>query len=101
MGWKCRLQKPAWSAYQGSTAMTSTDELKELKQKMSPCIACCCFEESCTISAMTDPCCMGTFKILCCAGSCATECFCISCEPDPCYSEERGCCEVASKVCCL
>jgi len=81
--------------------MTSTSELKEIKQRMSPCVACCCFEQSCTISAIADPPCMGTFKACCCAGSIALECCCISCEPDPCWSQERGICEVAAKLCCL
>jgi len=79
--------------------MTSTDELKAMKQSMTPCVACCCYEISCT-SDMTPPL-MGSFKACCCAGSLALECCCISCEPDPCWSEERGICEVASKVLCM
>eukprot|EP00406_Dinophysis_acuminata_P070958 CAMPEP_0179276932 /NCGR_PEP_ID=MMETSP0797-20121207/34833_1 /TAXON_ID=47934 /ORGANISM="Dinophysis acuminata, Strain DAEP01" /LENGTH=35 /DNA_ID= /DNA_START= /DNA_END= /DNA_ORIENTATION= len=35
--------------------MTSTVELKELKQNMSPCVACFCFEQSCTSSQCCDP----------------------------------------------
>ena len=81
-------------------AMTSSDELKELKLKMSPLVACCCYELSCTASKAMNPPLMGTFKVLCCAGSVALECCCISCEPDPCWSEERGCCEIASKFLC-
>ena len=81
-------------------AMTSSDELKELKLKMSPLVACCCYELSCTASEIMNPPLMGTFKVLCCAGSVATECCCISCETDPCWSEERGCCEIASKFLC-
>jgi hypothetical protein len=81
--------------------MTSSDELKEIKQRVRPCIACCCFQESCTVSACMSPPCMGTFKICCCAGSVACECCCISCEADPCWSQERGICEVAAKLCCL
>ena len=80
--------------------MTSSDELKELKLKMAPCIACWCYELSCTSSEVMNPALMGSFKVMCCAGSLATECCCISCEPDPCYSEERGICEVASKFLC-
>ena len=80
--------------------MTSSDELKELKLKMSPLVACCCYELSCTASEAMNPPLMGTFKVLCCAGSVALECCCISCEPDPCWSEERGCCEIASKFLC-
>merc|ERR1712087_1022429 len=55
---------------------------------------------SCTASEIMNPPLMGTFKVLCCAGSVALECCCISCEPDPCWSEERGCCEIASKFLC-
>jgi hypothetical protein len=81
--------------------MTSTDELKAMKQNMCPLVACCCFEQSCTASMCCDPACMGTYKVCCCAGSLASECCCISCEADPCYSEERGICEVAAKCLCM
>merc|ERR1712151_627655 len=66
-------------------AMTSSDELKELKLKMSPLVACCCYELSCTASEIMNPPLMGTFKVLCCAGSVALE---------------RCCCEIASKFLC-
>uniref|UniRef100_A0A7S1MMU0 Uncharacterized protein n=1 Tax=Alexandrium catenella TaxID=2925 RepID=A0A7S1MMU0_ALECA len=81
--------------------MTSSDEMKELKQSMAPCIACCCFEDSCTASKICDPPCTGSFKVCCCAGSigCDGLC-CCSCEGDPCWSEERGCCEVVAKILC-
>mmetsp|Transcript_5236 Transcript_5236/g.11855 ORF Transcript_5236/g.11855 Transcript_5236/m.11855 type:complete len:116 (+) Transcript_5236:69-416(+) len=78
----------------------TSDELQEMKQQMSPCIACCCFEYSCTCSMCCDPICFGSFKVCCCAGSLASELCCCSIEPDPCYSEDRGCCEVATKICC-
>jgi hypothetical protein len=82
--------------------MTDATELKEMKQNMCPIIACCCFEESCTASQMCDPLCMGTFKICCCSGSLASECCCITCSfTEPCWSDERGCCESAAKCLCL
>merc|ERR1712203_1055310 len=36
-------------------AMTSSDELKELKLKMGPLVACCCYELSCTASEAMNP----------------------------------------------
>mmetsp|Transcript_56431 Transcript_56431/g.127320 ORF Transcript_56431/g.127320 Transcript_56431/m.127320 type:complete len:114 (+) Transcript_56431:596-937(+) len=80
--------------------MPSSDEIAEMKQNVSPCIACMCFEISCTITECCSPLCFGSGKLLCCAGSCGLECCCCTCEPDPCYSEDRGCCEVVFKVCC-
>mmetsp|Transcript_41281 Transcript_41281/g.117794 ORF Transcript_41281/g.117794 Transcript_41281/m.117794 type:complete len:115 (-) Transcript_41281:138-482(-) len=85
--------------------MPSTDEMKEMKQNFVPCIACCCFEDSCSISQCMNPAlCFGSGKLCCCAGSIGTECDqtcgCCSVEPDPCYSQERGCCEVVNKCCC-
>merc|ERR1712127_397514 len=72
----------------------------EIKKAMVPCIACCCFEYSLTLSKCCDPPLMGAFKLCCCAGSVACECFPCHCEPDPCYTEDRGICEVSTKACC-
>merc|ERR1712012_1426070 len=44
---------------------------------------------------------MGTGKVCCCVQSIGLECPPLWCEPDPCYSEERGICEVNQKMCCM
>merc|ERR1712176_144647 len=40
-------------------------------------------------------------KVCCCVQSVGLECPPLWCEPDPCYSQERGICEVNQKMCCM
>merc|ERR1712032_882166 len=48
-----------------------------------------------------NPLCFATGKVCCCVQSVGLECPPIWCEPDPCYSQERGICEVNQKMCCM
>merc|ERR1712117_130854 len=80
-------------------SMPTSEELEEMKQNMYPCMACFCAEQSCTGDFM--PLCFAAGKVCCCVAGAGLEFPCIKCEPDPCYSEERGICEVSNKMCCM
>merc|ERR1712039_198448 len=80
-------------------SMPSSDELEQMKQNMYPCMACFCAEQSCT--GDITPLCFTTGKVCCCVQSVGLECPPLWCEPDPCYSQERGICEVNQKMCCM
>merc|ERR1712027_149447 len=80
-------------------SMPTSEELEQMKQNMYPCMACFCAEQSCT--ADISPICFAAGKVCCCVAGAGLEFPCIKCEPDPCYSEERGICEVNNKMCCM
>merc|ERR1711972_1090239 len=48
-----------------------------------------------------SPLCFSSGKVCCCVANVQLACPPIGCEPDPCYSEERGICEVSQKMCCI
>merc|ERR1711920_1081041 len=85
-----------------SPAMPSEDELTALKQNLCSCLACFCFEYSCTgASDICNPPCFSSGKVCCCFGSVGLECPPCQCEGAECYNQEKGICEVSQKMCCM
>ena len=82
------------------TKMDQT-ELKNLKQKATPCFACFCVEWSCVDFFAEGVCCAVAGKVCCCTGSVGCDCgSCCHCQTASCYTQEQGCCEVSQKMGC-
>ena len=80
--------------------MPSEDEITALKQNLCSCLACFCFEYSCSKDVFS-PLCFSTGKVCCCFGSVGLECPPCQCEGAECMSQEKGLCEISEKMCCM
>merc|ERR1712083_837142 len=74
------------------------EALQQVKEAGCPCVALCCIECQCNCSV---PCFIMSGKVCCCDGWLQLACPCAQRSSSPCFTDENGCCEFLTKLCCL
>merc|ERR1712224_1076012 len=74
-------------------------DISTIKDGGTQCIGLFCV--GCTCLMCESPCLAGNAKICCCKLGLDCRCPCITFEGASCMDDEHGCCEVATKTCCI